>query len=115
MRMLKGYNEYVLRNLDRGYTRKDLGVSYVKERQLRFNMGIIKLRQKVREQLQEQMGKKLYTVAKIASMHLRWVAGFLEKFEEGCRMMQTTIKDKIQRSFNKSVTFKNAGEHVAGA
>jgi hypothetical protein len=30
MRILKGYNEYVMRNLDRGYTRKDLGVSYVK-------------------------------------------------------------------------------------
>ncbi|KAF9600604.1 hypothetical protein IFM89_011133 [Coptis chinensis] len=30
MRMLKDYNQYVMRNLDRGYTRKDLGVSYVK-------------------------------------------------------------------------------------
>ncbi|KAJ6802111.1 choline-phosphate cytidylyltransferase 2 [Iris pallida] len=30
MRMLKDYNDYVMRNLARGYTRKDLGVSYVK-------------------------------------------------------------------------------------
>lgn len=30
MRMLKDYNQYVMRNLARGYTRKDLGVSYVK-------------------------------------------------------------------------------------
>lgn len=30
MRIVKDYNEYVLRNLARGYTRKDLGVSYVK-------------------------------------------------------------------------------------
>ena len=30
MRIVKDYNEYVMRNLDRGYTRKDLGVSYVK-------------------------------------------------------------------------------------
>ena len=30
MRIVKDYNQYVMRNLDRGYTRKDLGVSYVK-------------------------------------------------------------------------------------
>lgn len=32
MRIVKDYNEYVMRNLARGYTRKDLGVSYVKVR-----------------------------------------------------------------------------------
>jgi choline-phosphate cytidylyltransferase len=30
LRILKDYNEYVLRNLGRGYTRKDLGISFVK-------------------------------------------------------------------------------------
>jgi choline-phosphate cytidylyltransferase len=30
MRIVKDYNEYVMRNLTRGYTRKDLNVSYVK-------------------------------------------------------------------------------------
>lgn len=30
MRIVKDYNQYVMRNLDRGYTRKELGVSYVK-------------------------------------------------------------------------------------
>lgn len=30
MRILKDYNQYIMRNLTRGYTRKDLGVSYVK-------------------------------------------------------------------------------------
>nr|XP_029116567.1 choline-phosphate cytidylyltransferase 1 isoform X3 [Elaeis guineensis] len=49
MRIVKDYNEYVMRNLARGYTRKDLGVSYVKEKQLRVNMGITKLREKVKE------------------------------------------------------------------
>lgn len=30
MRIVKDYNQYVLRNLDRGYSRNELGVSYVK-------------------------------------------------------------------------------------
>jgi hypothetical protein len=30
MRIVKDYNEYVMRNLARGYTRKELGVSYVR-------------------------------------------------------------------------------------
>lgn len=91
MRILKDYNKYVMRNLARGYSRKDLGVSYVKvwkyelivytspviswcllmefwdrsflscqyqEQQLRVNMGITKLREKVKEQ-QEKVGKKV--------------------------------------------------------
>jgi choline-phosphate cytidylyltransferase len=30
MRILKDYNQYIMRNLTRGYSRKELGVSYVK-------------------------------------------------------------------------------------
>ena len=30
MRIVKDYNQYVMRNLARGYTRKDLNLSYVK-------------------------------------------------------------------------------------
>ncbi|EFJ33076.1 hypothetical protein SELMODRAFT_25358, partial [Selaginella moellendorffii] len=94
MRIIKDYNEYVMRNLARGYSRKELGVSYVKEKQLQVNMGMRKLRQKVKEQ-QERVGQRLNTVARTAGMHHsewvenadRWVSGFLEKFEEGCHVM----------------------------
>ncbi|XP_024384594.1 choline-phosphate cytidylyltransferase 2 [Physcomitrium patens] len=102
MRIVKDYNEYVLRNLARGYTRKDLGVSYVKEKQLQVGVGINKLRQKVKEQ-QERVGQKLNTVASVADLNEwvenadRWVSGFLEKFEERCHVMESAIKSQIQK------------------
>ncbi|KAM7259753.1 hypothetical protein ACFE04_015494 [Oxalis oulophora] len=103
MRIIKDYNQYVMRNLDRGYTRKDLGISYVKEKRLRVNLGIKKLREKVNEQ-KERAEQKIQIVARTASVHHdewveksdRWVAGFLEMFEESFHKMGTAIKDRIQ-------------------
>ncbi|CAD6266099.1 unnamed protein product [Miscanthus lutarioriparius] len=104
MRILKDYNQYIMRNLTRGYSRKDLGVSYVKEKQLRVNMGISKLREKVKEHQE-----KFHSAAKIAGTNPvewmenadRWIVGFLEKFEEGCHMMETAIKDRIQEGLKR--------------
>ncbi|OIT28064.1 PREDICTED: choline-phosphate cytidylyltransferase 2-like isoform X2 [Nicotiana attenuata] len=103
MRIIKDYNKYVMRNLDRGYSRKELGVSYVKEKRLRVNMRLMKLQEKVKEH-QEKVGEKIQTVAKTAGMHHnewienadRWVAGFLQMFEESCHKMGTAIRDRIQ-------------------
>jgi choline-phosphate cytidylyltransferase len=103
MRIVKDYNEYVMRNLDRGYSRKDMGVSFVKEKRLRVNMRLKKLQEKVKEQ-QEKVGEKIQIVAKTAGIHRnewvenadRLVAGFLEMFEEGCHKMGTAIRDRIQ-------------------
>ncbi|XP_028759230.1 choline-phosphate cytidylyltransferase 2-like [Neltuma alba] len=103
MRIIKDYNQYIIRNLDRGYSRRDLGVSYVKEKRLRMNMGLKRLREKVKRQ-QEKVGEKIQTVAKTAGMHRdewienadRLIAGFLEMFEEGCHKMGTAIRDRFQ-------------------
>ncbi|OMO60383.1 hypothetical protein COLO4_33844 [Corchorus olitorius] len=107
MRIVKDYNQYVMRNLDRGYSRKELGVSYVKEKRLRVNMRLKKLQEKVKEH-QEKVGEKRDALPSIqanglsyapriqtVAMHRnewvenadRWVAGFLEMFEEGCHKM----------------------------
>ncbi|KAJ0468315.1 putative choline-phosphate cytidylyltransferase [Helianthus annuus] len=99
MRIVKDYNNYVMRNLDRGYSRRDLGVSYVKEKRLRVNMSLKKFQEKVKKQ-QEKVEEKISTVAKSAGMnHNLWVenadrlvAGFLEMFEEGCHKMGTAIR-----------------------
>lgn len=101
MRIVKDYNQYVLRNLDRGYSRKDLGVSYVKEKRLRVNRRLKTLQEKVKEQQE-----KIQIIANNAGMHRnewvenadRMVAGFLEMFEEGCHKMGTAIRDRIQES-----------------
>ncbi|KAL5773667.1 hypothetical protein ACOSQ2_013591 [Xanthoceras sorbifolium] len=103
MRIVKDYNQYVMRNLDRGYSRKELGVSYVKEKRLRMNMGLKKLHEKVKKQ-QEKVGEKIEIVANTARMHRnewvenadRLVAGFLEMFEERCHKMGTAIRERIQ-------------------
>jgi choline-phosphate cytidylyltransferase len=39
MRIVKDYNQYVMRNLARGYSRKEMGVSYVKVSYLSFFLG----------------------------------------------------------------------------
>ncbi|KAJ4895310.1 Choline-phosphate cytidylyltransferase 1 [Raphanus sativus] len=99
MRIVKDYNQYVMRNLDRGYSREDLGVSFVKEKRLRVNMRLKKLQEKVKEQ-QEKVGEKIQTVKMVRNEWVenadRWVAGFLEMFEEGCHKMGTAIRDRIQ-------------------
>ncbi|KAK4484339.1 hypothetical protein RD792_006916 [Penstemon davidsonii] len=100
MRIVKDYNQYVMRNLDRGYSRKELN-----EKRLRVNMSLKKLQEKVKEQ-QEKVGEKIQTVAKTAGMNRdtwvenadRWVVGFLEMFEERCHKMGTAIRDRIQES-----------------
>ncbi|XP_068497505.1 choline-phosphate cytidylyltransferase 2-like [Phaseolus vulgaris] len=100
MRIVKDYNQYVLRNLDRGYSRKELGVSYVKEKRLRVNRRLKTFQEKVKEHQE-----KIQTVAKNAGMHRnewvenadRFVVGFLEMLEEGCHKMGTAIRDQIQK------------------
>ncbi|KAM3732436.1 hypothetical protein ACB098_11G061000 [Castanea mollissima] len=108
MRIVKDYNQYVMRNLDRGYSRKDLGVSYVKEKRLRVNMRLKKLQEKVKEQ-QEKVGEKIQTVAMHRNEWVenadRWVAGFLEMFEEGCHKMGTAIRDRIQERLRGQASY----------
>ncbi|CAN8247707.1 unnamed protein product [Cochlearia groenlandica] len=107
MRIVKDYNQYVMRNLDRGYSREDLGVSFVKEKRLRVNMRLKKLHERVKEQ-QERVGERIQTVKLLRNEWVenadRWVAGFLEIFEEGCHKMGTAIRDSIQERLIKQIS-----------
>nr|AAA93035.1 CTP:phosphocholine cytidylyltransferase [Arabidopsis thaliana] len=105
MRIVKDYNQYVMRNLDRGYSREDLGVSFVKEKRLRVNMRLKKLQERVKEQ-QERVGEKIQTVKMLRNEWVenadRWVPGFLEIFEEGSHKMGTAIVDQYPRKVNEA-------------
>lgn len=49
LRILKDYNEYVFRNLARGYSRHDLGISLVKEHRIRASQSIKKLQERFKK------------------------------------------------------------------
>jgi choline-phosphate cytidylyltransferase len=50
LRILRDYNDYVLRNLSRGYTRQDLGLSLVRAQQIRMRQAARRLSERVRGQ-----------------------------------------------------------------
>eukprot|EP00243_Klebsormidium_subtile_P009256 TRINITY_DN4589_c0_g1_i1.p1 TRINITY_DN4589_c0_g1~~TRINITY_DN4589_c0_g1_i1.p1 ORF type:complete len:396 (-),score=106.62 TRINITY_DN4589_c0_g1_i1:554-1741(-) len=118
MRILKDYNQYIMRNLNRGYSRKEMGVSYVKEKQLRVNMGVAKLREKVKQQQQKvektvrerleknqeyfkknvkEMTDNVGTVVEWVENADKWIAGFLGKFEEGVYNVEKIITYPLLR------------------
>ncbi|KDD74729.1 hypothetical protein H632_c1109p1 [Helicosporidium sp. ATCC 50920] len=49
LRVIKDYNEYVLRNLSRGYTRQDMGVSLLKEQRIKASASMKNLREKIHD------------------------------------------------------------------
>lgn len=102
LRIIKNYNDYVMRNLARGYTRKDLGISYVKEKRVRAASQIRRLSQKVREQ-QERMGKNLAFLPKGLrqnSQFLQFIKHFSDHVED--------LMDKFVAEFGHEMQ-KNAG------
>eukprot|EP00884_Botryococcus_braunii_P012102 jgi/Botrbrau1/20893/Bobra.0135s0024.1 len=61
LRIIKNYNDYVLRQLSRGYTRKELGLSFVWEQQIRmrhnmqqFGEQFLKRRLRVRDRVRKR-------------------------------------------------------------
>lgn len=79
LRLIKDYNDYVLRNLGRGYTRQDMNVSYVREKRLRMRSKLQTLGTKVREQQQrvEQKVRRFW-----AEHHGRELSDFADRFTE---------------------------------
>ena len=54
-RIVRDYDMYVRRNLDRGYTRKDLNVSFMREKRLKLSGKVDKIKSKVGGLLQSRL------------------------------------------------------------
>ncbi len=51
LRIIRDYNEYVVRNLSRGYNRKDLGLSLLKEQRIKAEMAVGEMRRNFSQNL----------------------------------------------------------------
>ncbi|EXB53582.1 Choline-phosphate cytidylyltransferase B [Morus notabilis] len=102
MRIVKDYNQYVMRNLDRGYTRKELGVSY--EKRLRVNMRLKKLQEKVKEQ-QEKVGEKNSRCVGMKNESRQnevvWLNGKRRRFNKSRKSTKALQKIRLHESFTK--------------
>tara|TARA_Y100000389_G_C17465186_1_gene524857 strand:- start:2835 stop:3491 length:657 start_codon:yes stop_codon:yes gene_type:complete len=47
LRIIKNYNEYVMRNLSRGYTRNDIGISLLKEKRIQMKFKLYNITRKL--------------------------------------------------------------------
>lgn len=65
MRIIKDYDEYVWRSLQRGYTSKDLGISKFKETKLKWGHKIDDLAQKFEEKVEKTFEKPISVFEKL--------------------------------------------------
>ena len=72
------YNDYVLRNLGRGYTRQDMNVSFVKEKRLRLRGKLAAVGQRVRQYWADHSELSQFA-DRFASRFLRAVRGSIPR------------------------------------
>lgn len=124
LRIIKDYNEYVLRNLSRGYSRKDLGVSLLREQRIKAGARVRQLGEAVRgrraaaadalrrrllptgvEQNMKDLAANVEAlVDKVASGELgvelvenmdKYVTGFIKNFERSYSRLEQALKKAI--------------------
>lgn len=90
-RIVRDYDMYVRRNLDRGYSAKDLNVGFMKEKEVRLREQVSKLRHRMEDKLEawEEKSKDL-------------MGGFLRLFGRDGRINEFfhDQKEKIKRVFS---------------
>lgn len=113
LRIIRDYNEYVMRNLSRGYSREDLGLSLLKEQRIKAE-ATMKLigksmkasREKVAAGLKKSVsGNNLFndmesiiermTSGEVGSNMDKLVTGFLSSFERGYRQFERALSSKL--------------------
>lgn len=120
LRIIKDYNDYVLRNLSRGYSREELGLSLLKEQRIRAEVTMKQLsetmkasRQKVAAGLKRSVsGNNILvdmetflekmTSGEAAMQMDKFVTGFISSFEKGYRQFEKVLTTTL--GVNKLLT-----------
>ncbi|XP_075264465.1 uncharacterized protein LOC142356437 [Convolutriloba macropyga] len=83
LRIIRNYNDFVLRNLKRGYSRKDLGVSYLKEQRIRASNDMKQLGKRFKEQRLKVTDRVKKRVAGVTVLPRR-ITVTASQFTEAC-------------------------------
>lgn len=113
LRIIRDYNDYVMRNLSRGYSREDLGLSLLKEQRIRAEATMKQIgatmkasRKKVADGLKRSVsGNNLFvdmesifekmTNGEVGMQMDKMVTGFISSFERGYRQFERVITSKL--------------------
>ena len=88
LRIIRDYNEYVVRNLSRGYNRKDLGLSLLKEQRIKAEMAVGEMRR--------NFSQNLSAIKKSVSGNKLW------RYERSEQNDQSDRNDQSDQSGQKS-------------
>ncbi|ELU17438.1 hypothetical protein CAPTEDRAFT_20528 [Capitella teleta] len=79
-RIIRDYDMYVRRNLERGYTAKDLNVSYMREKRILFNEKVNKVKEKLADKRHQLLDKGQGMINRWEERSKDFIGGFLELF-----------------------------------
>ena len=94
MRIIKDYDEYVWRSIQRGYTSKDLGISKLKETRLKWGHKIDEFTHKVEDKLEKTFEKPISAFEKLKNK----VKGVYQKWNNNSKKLITNFIDQFDRN-----------------
>ena len=98
LRILRDYNDYVKRNLQRGYTRKELNLSWSREKRIQARENVQKISQKVKDTLEHVVHGGEELVHKMTEEATQLMTGFVRTFENNYRRLGGMIHGTLQRA-----------------
>ncbi|XP_042203144.1 choline-phosphate cytidylyltransferase B-like isoform X4 [Homarus americanus] len=93
-RIVKDYDVYVRRNLARGYSAKDLNVSYINEKKYRLQNKLDDLKKKGKEMIEDIEGKRTDLISKWEEKSREFIDTFLMLFGRDGRLTQYLSEKK---------------------
>jgi choline-phosphate cytidylyltransferase len=114
MRIIKDYDEYVWRSLQRGFTSKDLGISKFRETKIKWGHKIDDFAQKVENKLEKPIGVFQELKNKVKGVYQKWnnnskkiIRNFIDQFD------RTTDGKRVKREELESMNSSFQGDSVS--